>query len=150
MNILFVCTGNTCRSAMAEAVARRFIAQNPEQYGQFQVASAGVMCAGPSPASPQAVAVAEQNGCDLSQFTAKQITAELAEQADYIFVMTSSHKRMLDSVLPQCSAKTFLLNATQWATLLRRKFPIPSAVRWRNMPSALPCWRPVSVRFLKK
>lgn len=111
MNILFVCTGNTCRSAMAEAVACRFIAQKPEQYGQFHVASAGVMCTGPSPASPQAVAVAAQNGCDLSQFTAKQITVEMAEQADYIFVMTRSHKMMLDSALPQCSDKTFLLNA---------------------------------------
>ena len=49
MNILFVCTGNTCRSAIAEAAARRIIADAPEQYGAFQVASAGVMCAGPSP-----------------------------------------------------------------------------------------------------
>ena len=135
---------------MAEAVARRFIAQNPEQYGQFQVASAGVMCAGPSPASPQAVAVAEQNGCDLSQFTAKQITAELAEQADYIFVMTSSHKRMLDSVLPQCSAKTFLLNAYSMGDPSAPEIPDPFGGTVEEYASALPCWRPVSVRFLKK
>ena len=111
MNILFVCTGNTCRSAMAEAAARRLIADAPEQYGAFQVASAGVMCAGPSPASPQAVAVAQQNGCDLSRFTARQVTQQLMQEADYVFVMTNSHKRMLDAAMPQYSGKVFLLNA---------------------------------------
>ena len=103
MNILFVCTGNTCRSAMAEAAARRLIQEQPEQYGAFQVASAGVMCAGPSPASPQAVVVAQKNGCDLSQFTAKQITEPLMQEADYIFVMTRSHKMMLSAAMPQYS-----------------------------------------------
>lgn len=111
MNILFVCTGNTCRSAMAEAAARRIIQEQPEQYSAFQVTSAGVMCAGPSPASPQAIMVAQKNGCDLSQFTAKQITEPLMQEADYIFVMTHGHKRMLDAALPQYSDKVFLLNA---------------------------------------
>ena len=111
MNILFVCTGNTCRSAMAEAAAKQLIARQPEQYEMFQVMSAGVMCAGPSPASLQAVAVAERNGCDLSQFTAKQITEAMVSRADYVFTMTRSHKRMLDSALPQYSDKVFLLTA---------------------------------------
>lgn len=111
MNILFVCTGNTCRSAMAEAAARKLIAEQPDTYGDLQVASAGVMCAGPSPASPQAVVVAAENGCDLSQFQARQITEDLAAQADYIFVMTRSHKMMLDAAMPQYSDKVFLLNA---------------------------------------
>lgn len=96
---------------MAEAAARQLMAQQPTDYEDFHVTSAGVMCAGPSPASPQAVIVAEQNGCDLSQFTAKQLTAKLAEQADYIFVMTGSHKLMLERAWPQYSHKVFLLNA---------------------------------------
>ncbi len=111
MNLLFVCTGNTCRSAMAEAIAKQLIAQQPELYTDVEVQSAGVMCAGPSPASPQAVIVADQHGCDLSQFTSKQITEEMLEQADYVFTMTRRHKQMLDGVLPQYSGKTFLLTA---------------------------------------
>lgn len=111
MNLLFVCTGNTCRSAMAEAVAKRIIEAQPEQYGGFSAASAGVMCAGPSPASPQAVAVAAEHGCNLSQFVAKQITEDMVEQADYVFTMTRRHKQMLDYALPQYSGKVFLLTA---------------------------------------
>lgn len=55
--------------------------------------------------------VAQKNGCDLSQFTAKQITEPLMQEADYIFVMTRSHKMMLDAAMPQYSDKVFLLNA---------------------------------------
>ena len=111
MNLLFVCTGNTCRSAMAEAVAKAIIKAQPEQYGGFSAASAGVMCAGPSPASPLAVRAAAEHGCDLSQFTAKQITETMVEEADYVFTMTRQHKQMLDYALPQHSGKTFLLTA---------------------------------------
>lgn len=111
MHLLFVCTGNTCRSAMAEAITRRFIADNPEQYGSFSVQSAGVMCAGPSPASNYAILAAEENGCDLSAHTAKQLTEPMLDAADYIFVMTRSHKQMLEHMVPQYRDKVFLLNA---------------------------------------
>ncbi len=111
MNLLFVCTGNTCRSAMAEAVAKKIIETQPEYYSGYSAASAGVMCAGSSPASPQAVIVAGEHGCDLSQFTAKQITEDMVDAADYVFTMTRRHKQMLDYALPQHSGKTFLLTA---------------------------------------
>lgn len=111
MNLLFVCTGNTCRSAMAEAAAKSMIEKQPEQYADVTVSSAGVMCAGPSPASRQAVIAAAEHGCDLSGFTAKQITEAMMDAADYVFAMTRSHKQMLDYAMPQHSGKTFLLTA---------------------------------------
>lgn len=111
MQLLFVCTGNTCRSAMAEAAARRYIADNPEQYNDFTVQSAGVMCAGPSPASDYAILAAEQNGCDLSAHTAKQLTEPMLDAADYVFVMTRGHKQLLERMAPQYRDKVFLLNA---------------------------------------
>ena len=111
MRLLFVCTGNTCRSAMAEAAAKQLIAQHPDLYGDITVDSAGVMCAEATPASPNAILVAEHNGCDLSNFTAKQVTPELLEQADYVFAMTRGHKQLLTQLAPQYGDKYFLLNA---------------------------------------
>ncbi len=111
MKILFVCTGNTCRSAMVEAAARKRIADMPDQYKDFTVSSAGVMCAGSSPASDNAILAAEQNGCDLSAHIAKQVTEDLLAQADYIFAMTLRHKQMLEWMAPQYSDKIFLFNA---------------------------------------
>ena len=111
MHILFVCTGNTCRSAMAEAAAHKQIDDFPMQYGSVTVMSAGVFCAGPSPASDNAILAAAQNGCDLSFHTAKQVTEEMLAQADFIFAMTRGHKEMLARMAPQYTDKLYLLNA---------------------------------------
>lgn len=96
---------------MAEAIANKLIEQNPGQYGDIRVLSAGLMCAGTSPASLQAIKVVSEHNCDLSKFIAKQITADMAEQADYIFVMTRSHKQMLEYAWPEYNGKVFLLSA---------------------------------------
>lgn len=125
MQLLFVCTGNTCRSAMAEAAARKLIADAPEQYRDFTIASAGVMCAGPSPASRYAVLAAQQNGSDLSLHTAKQVTDTMLDAADYVFAMTQGHKQMLERMAPQYRDKIFLLNAYAYGTPDTADIPDP-------------------------
>lgn len=111
MNILFVCTGNTCRSAMAEAWAKKICKDNPDRYGDFNIESAGVHCAGATPASEEAVKVCSEEGCDLSLFRAKQVKMEHMERADYIFAMTKNQKQMLEMVAPAYRSKIYLLNA---------------------------------------
>jgi len=93
--LLFVCTGNTCRSPMAEAIARR---RGEELgYGGLQVRSAGVAAFPGSPASGGALRAAERHGLDLSGHRATLLTAELAAGADLILAMSPSHlMRVID------------------------------------------------------
>lgn len=87
--LLFVCTGNTCRSPMAEVIARHQI----EQLGwnQVQVSSAGVGAWNGSPASGGAVRAAERSALDLSAHTSTYLTSELVESSDLILTMSASH-----------------------------------------------------------
>jgi protein-tyrosine-phosphatase len=88
-NLLFVCTGNTCRSPMAMGIARRLL----EERGWKHVAvrSAGIAAGVGSPASPQALTVAAERGLDLSDHLATALTPELVEWSDLILVMSESH-----------------------------------------------------------
>ena len=88
-NLLFVCTGNTCRSPMAAAVARSALARRGWQHVAVQ--SAGVGALAGSPAAENAVVVADEAGLDLAGHEAQALTPELVEWADLILGMSPSH-----------------------------------------------------------
>jgi len=92
-NLLFVCTGNTCRSPMAEAIARHKVRERG--WSHVAVRSAGIAAAHGAPASRHAVAVAAEHGIDLGGHLSQPLTPELVEWADLILVMGASH---LDAV----------------------------------------------------
>ncbi len=90
--IVFVCTGNVCRSPMAEELCRREL--NGER--AIEVESAGIGAVTGQTPSPHAVEVMRELGSDISRLRSKPISAEQVRRADHIFVMTYAH---LDSLL---------------------------------------------------
>lgn len=95
-NLLFVCTGNTCRSPMAEALARHAIRERG--WGEVEVASAGVAALAGSPASPEVADVLEEAGVELTAHEARELTPERVEWADAIFVMGNSHIEAVEAM----------------------------------------------------
>ncbi|MEP6763055.1 MAG: low molecular weight protein arginine phosphatase [Gemmatimonadaceae bacterium] len=89
MHILFVCTGNTCRSPLAESIARQMVLDR--QLSGIEVKSAGTHAASNSPASDGSLLVALEQGLDVSTHRAQQLTPELVQWADVILTMGSSH-----------------------------------------------------------
>ena len=89
--ILFVCTGNTCRSPLACALARA---------AGVDAQSAGLAAAPGSPASPRAVRAARRYGADLSGHRARQVDEDMVNRADAIWVMTENHRLALCAMYP--------------------------------------------------
>ena len=88
-NLLFVCTGNTCRSPMAEAITRGLLAERG--WSHVAVRSAGTGAAPGVAASPQAVAVTREHELDLSAHASQPLTPELIDWADLILAMGPAH-----------------------------------------------------------
>ena len=103
--ILFICTGNVCRSPMAEGIFR----QATQGRGEYHVLSAGLGAVEGAPPSAYAVQAAQELGIDISALRSRMLTAELVGQADYIFGMTHSHIDTVMALYPQAAEKTFLL-----------------------------------------
>lgn len=98
MNILFVCTGNTCRSPMAAGIMAK-LAEEDEL--DIKIESAGLFAQNGAPASPEAVRALEKYDIDISDHIAQQITDELIEKSDLIVTMTEAHKRLLENIAPE-------------------------------------------------
>src|SRR5258705_2781809 len=95
--ILFVCTGNVCRSPMAEGLFRHTV----KGRGEYRVLSAGVGAVDGLPPSEHAVRALRELGIDISQQHSRMLSADLVRQADYIFGMTHSHVDAILLLYPQ-------------------------------------------------
>jgi protein-tyrosine-phosphatase len=89
VNILFVCTGNTCRSPLAEGLARRIALARG--LTDVTISSAGTNAWENSPASDGSVLVGMERQVDLTSHRARVLTPEIVSEADLIFAMTPSH-----------------------------------------------------------
>lgn len=107
MHILFVCTGNTCRSSMAEALARHLLGEWGEE--DVEVSSAGVFALPNAPATEEAVQALAEEGIDLGGHRARLLTAAMVHEADLVLTMTGGHKRYVLELAPEAKGKVFTL-----------------------------------------
>ena len=106
MRVLFVCTGNTCRSALAEAIARARLGPD----SGIEVESAGLYALDDAPATPHAVEAAAELGLDLSAHRARSVTRAMVAEADRIYVMTHSQAEALRQMGADLGDKVALLD----------------------------------------
>lgn len=104
-NILFVCTGNTCRSPMAEGLFRKLSAGHPE----WRTGSAGTSAWRGQEASPETLHALEAGGVKLSCHESRPVTCDLMEQATDVYAMTESHLAALLANFPEHADKIRLV-----------------------------------------
>lgn len=108
MHVLFVCTGNICRSPTAERLAVAYSARL--QIPDFTASSAGTRAVIGHPIHPQATPVLEKLGGDASSFAARQLTARIASNADLVLTMTKAHRDVVLELAPHRLNHTFTLS----------------------------------------
>jgi len=102
--IVFVCTGNTCRSPMAEVLAKSIF--EAHSITNITVHSAGVSTGDGYPASENAILVMQEQDLDLQTHKSRQISLEILSEAYLVLTMTQGHLHMVQTICPQANAFT--------------------------------------------
>lgn len=106
MHVLFVCTGNTCRSPIAEGILKD-IAKKKNL--QVEVSSAGIFAHDGGNISTKAIEVMKQIGIDISDYRSKTIDEDRVREADIILTMGHSHKSFIEEKYEESKGKIFTL-----------------------------------------
>lgn len=98
MNILFVCTGNTCRSPMAEGLFKKMLAE--KNIDGVTCSSAGLFAMTGDEVTPNSVKACERFGVDISSHRARRITGYVLDETDKFVCMTPEHASSLSMYVP--------------------------------------------------
>jgi protein-tyrosine phosphatase len=115
MLIVFVCTGNTCRSPMAEAIMRRLVSERLgctieqlEERGVI-IASAGISASPGGGAAPEAIEVMQKRGLDLTRHESQPLSDKLVRHADLVLALTGAHRQAVIRRWPEATGRTVVL-----------------------------------------
>ena len=115
VKFLFVCTGNTCRSPMAEGIFQKYLAEKLQcdvdllnKIG-YKLVSAGTMNTIGHPASDEAAAACAAKGIDIKAHRSRKLSRELVDESDYIFVMEEIHRKIVTDIRPDAAERCVLL-----------------------------------------
>ena len=120
--VLFVCTGNICRSPTAEALARRELARH--QGAPIRLSSAGSHALEGNPAASRSMRAAAARGASLERHVARELTRRRVRAADLILCMAAEHRPFVLGYDRSASRRTFLLatfarGAGRWESVAR-------------------------------
>lgn len=104
-HVLFVCTGNTCRSPMAEGFFRKAVSGRDE----YVVSSAGVAASKGAPCNPETATVLKKHDITLDGFGSRQVTEAVLAEATHVFAMTRGHLQTLEARFPSHADKFYLV-----------------------------------------
>ncbi len=110
--VLFVCSGNTCRSPMAESIARDLLEKAPPSAVIVRVASAGTQASDGAPATSDADRALAKMGVPPPRkpHRSRSLTAEMISGAEVVYAMTRAHREAILELVPEAAAKVELLD----------------------------------------